>query len=331
MVITFYLCENSRGQYPGEKELKRGRGSIDQLKAITGDSLFLAELENPQFSAVVHSVFKRVVNIRCTKGRLYSLAAASLDNAPHTLRISLSAHDSLLASGLEPGVRVFRNEDVLVAGNLAVDMTGIRPWQPFLPAFPAGTALQGVRNNLISLRDCITRYGKSDGLKELVTAVEDPPRDIFARSLKMRGERLLCALQKRDFSRAYTAGCSLLGLGGGHTPSGDDFCAGLMAVMNMPGGPFDEPYLQLARALAEASAVLTTDISQSMLIHAAAGRVREKITDLLQELTQGNAESITLAARRVLDIGSMSGTDLAAGIAAGMELGLKLAIASQNI
>ena len=83
------------------------------------------------------------------------------------------------------------------------------------------------------------QYGQAGGLKDyLETEPADRIKDVFARTLKERAKTLTAALSARDFIKARLAGDRILGLGGGQTPSGDDFCAGLIGVFNMPGGPF---------------------------------------------------------------------------------------------
>ena len=98
----------------------------------------------------------------------------------------------------------------------------------------------------------------------------------------------------------------------------------------MPAGPFDEPYQKLGGYLALEAKQLTTRISQALLMHAAAGRVRQYIYVLLAELAKGTEAGTSQAAKHVLSIGSMSGTDIAAGITAGFELGMEFRKGSEG-
>jgi hypothetical protein len=65
------------------------------------------------------------------------------------------------------------------------------------------------------------------------------------------------------------------------------------------------------------SAGATNAVSLAALRHAAHGRVREAIRQLLWELTQGTPAQAAAALQPVLAIGSTSGTDIAAGILCG--------------
>jgi hypothetical protein len=58
------------------------------------------------------------------------------------------------------------------------------------------------------------------------------------------------------------------------------------------------------------------------LAKAAVGQVRESISDLMEALFRGSEEKLLLALDRVLAIGSTSGTDIALGIVAGLEMNM---------
>jgi hypothetical protein len=303
--------------------LKNGGGHIQQCIAVSGDERFIEKLNDERFNGIVHSVYRQAVNILATDGDLYSLVTEKLDNAPNTLRISLPGHRLLTDMDIEPGSDVCMNNGSLVVGNITVSIAGMKPWRASLPFFPGKEEL-ALEQNLAVFCQTIQLNGRAGGLYGLFAEAEETAKDVLARLLKERSQCLLRALTERDFSLAYPAGRSLVGLGGGQTPSGDDFCAGLLAVMHLSMGPFDEEFHRFGQYLAGEAKQLTTEISRALLTHAAEGRVREKIIMLLCELTGGSRESTAQAAMQVLHIGSMSGTDLAVGIAAGFRLGINL-------
>ncbi|MCX7781354.1 MAG: DUF2877 domain-containing protein [Negativicutes bacterium] len=290
---------------------------------MSGDEIFLAKLDSGCFSGTVHSVFRQTVNIYGMDGNLYSLVAEKLDNAPNTLRIAGFFGD-FTCLDIAPGTVVLLESGALIAGTIAVYIHAAKRWRENLPAFPTAAGLARLEQNLHVLRQTVRTEGKPGGLRGLIDAEHCSANDVFSRVLSERSRNLLGALAQRDFSRAEAAGRSLLGLGGGQTPSGDDFCTGLIAVMHLPGGPFDDNFRRFGSYLAAEARQLTTAISQAMLARAAEGRVREKLVNLLRSAVQGDTAGTAHAARQVLAIGSLSGADLATGIMSGLELGISL-------
>lgn len=295
------------------------------LKAVSGDDRCLNRLFRPDFSGKVHSIFRHVINICDQDGVLYSLAAADRDNAPHTVLVVLPDGFRFDATGLAGGDPVSAGSGLLTVGaELAVEATGAVVWQGELPLFPARPGLDLLAANLAVLTESIAAAGTDGGLKAYVTGGGQGSPSLFSRELAVRAAGLVTALEADDFAAAFVRGRSLLGLGAGQTPSGDDFLAGLITVFHMPDGPFGEDYTTLAELLAGEADSLTTDVSRAMLQQAASGRARESVIGLLAALTAGESSRVGPAAARVLALGSASGTDIAAGLVCGLKHGLWL-------
>ncbi|HWR45982.1 DUF2877 domain-containing protein [Sporomusa sp.] len=272
------------------------------------------------YSGQVHSVFRQTVNISATDGRLYSIATAQQDNAPCSIRVA--APIPFTEMGIQSGDKVQAAQGKLCVGNITIDIADIALWESVLPAFPARQSGMVLENHTNILRQCIARYGKSGGLRDLwFSSTSSAYQSVFSAVLTESAQNLLAALRKKDFDEAYRRGCELIGLGGGLTPSGDDFCAALLTVINMPKGPFGEKYRRLGYQLADTAIQQTTVISQDMLKLAANGQARENVIAVLREVTGGSPASLEAATLKVLQIGSLSGTDWAVGLTAGLELG----------
>jgi hypothetical protein len=299
---------------------------VTRLRALTGDAAMITKWSKQAFYGTVHSVFAKVVNMVDENDDLYSIAAEVLDNAPGTLRIDLSAYDSFLDMGIGPGSSVHTDGSMLFLGKtIQVDLTSITLWQSVLPAFPSGEQeMLVLKRNLKVVRHCVLLYGRSGGLKELLCHAGEDGIDLLSQKLVSGAQWLLDALRCRDFPTGREAGRKLLGLGNGLTPSGDDFCTGLITVFHMPLGLFSDEYRQWGNDLAAEARGVTTALSQTMLRQAAIGKTREIIISLLGELNTGSPADVAKAAIRVLHVGSLSGTDLVVGIIAGLELGLNL-------
>jgi hypothetical protein len=155
-------------------------------------------------------------------------------------------------------------------------------------------------------------------------AADDSFATEVATALAQRSASLIDALLQSRQASAERHARSLLGLGPGLTPSGDDFLVGLFAVLNVPGSPC-HGLLDGGKDVLPGAHRATNVISLVALRAAADGHVRETISTLVAALLHGTPSTLAEALRRVLAIGSSSGADLAAGVLAGLELNLQVA------
>lgn len=109
---------------------------------------------------------------------------------------------------------------------------------------------------------------------------------------------------------------SLIGLGFGLTPSGDDMLLGIMAVMTAMEHPLLPSLSGAVRDLAKG----TTDVSRSYLLYASEGNFSGAVGDVLSALISGKEEDILRAADRLLSFGHLSGSDTLYGIACALDL-----------
>ncbi|MGL5512361.1 MAG: DUF2877 domain-containing protein [Sporomusa sp.] len=279
------------------------------------------------FSGRVHSVFCKTLNISANDGRLYSIAGAYQDNAPCSIRVAAPIPFNQME--IQPGDTVWVDQGRLYVGNVTIDIDDIVLWDSLLPPFPGKDASRDLENSTIVLRQCIDRYGKSGGLKDLWFPSTYYSQNVFSAELTARAQKLLAALRNNDYDEACCCGCRLIGLGGGLTPSGDDFCAALLTVIHMPNSPFGENYRQFGYLLVDIAMRQTTIISRNMLKLAACGQARENVIALLREVAGGSPAAMEAAVLKVLQIGSLSGTDWAVGLTACLELGMELAEMSE--
>lgn len=103
---------------------------------------------------------------------------------------------------------------------------------------------------------------------------------------------------------------SMIGLGPGLTPSGDDFLVGFMAALGMNG---EQEFLSLLCGEIERNLMKTNDISAAYLSHACQGEFSEPFHCLF------STEETVAAVNQVASVGHSSGTDALAGIYFGLE------------
>lgn len=250
----------------------------------------------------VHSVFERVINIEDAHGELVTLAARDVDNAPSSIVVDCA---SFAGMDVRVGDEVRAVRDALIVGErFSVRLESARAWKSTLPAWPADDSW--LRRNLAAIR--------------IHRAPASPPVAMAMRLLDARSGALCAALVHGDADAAREHGRALLGLGPGLTPSGDDFLVGLFAVLSIPGSPC-ERLRGIGLDIVSDVHRRTNAVSAAALVAAARGRVRESIVALLRALLIGDRDVAT-ALKRVLAIGSTSGSDIAAGLLAGLRIPL---------
>ena len=288
------------------------------LQVHSLDEVFLVALQARAFDARVHSVFERVINLERATGELFTLAARSLDNAPQTAIIDI---DGFGAAGVAVSDPIAAVEGALHVGDsLILRWAEASIWQARLPRY--STAPERGPDQLRAARTYLAQQGVRGGMT-VNGAGEGTVELEVAKALEQRSAWLLDALEQGRHADACRHAASMLGLGPGLTPSGDDFLVGLFAMLNVADSPCQGWLDGGAQVLLHAEHA-TNAISLAALTAAAGGRVRESITALIDSLLHGTPALLAEPLRRVLAIGATSGADLVVGLLAGLELNMRV-------
>lgn len=185
-------------------------------------------------------------------------------------------------------------------------------------------------------RDPVPRLGRVDpdllaGRLEVVRAALPAwpdATDLAARRLRT-GRDALAALLAGAADLADTVR-SLVGLGAGLTPAGDDLLAGAMAGLVVFGAALDRPDvrslgLYLGREVA-GHAAATTPLAADLAQHAARGALIQPAAELCLALADERPDAggaVRTAIDRLLRVGHTSGRDLAEGLVMGASAGLR--------
>lgn len=288
------------------------------IVAISGEGEFIDRVENSSFRGFVHSVFKRTINIQNLESKeLFTVACRKIDNGPNTLIIDIEDFSGII---IEENDRVSAaNKIISIGDKLHISIDKCQKWESLLPEFPAQP--ESVTRNLKVVKDHIAIHGKGGGAKPDLTTdhifAKEVSRMLEEKSLSLQHELIL---GKPDNALQYAV--SLIGLGPGLTPSGDDFLVGMLAAMNMKNSPFSS-YQPFFEELANKAKTLTNDISYMAILKASIGKVRESIIELVDAIVNDSDENIILSLNKVLNIGSSSGTDIALGLVCGLETNIK--------
>ncbi|MFQ5899692.1 MAG: DUF2877 domain-containing protein [Candidatus Methylomirabilia bacterium] len=248
----------------------------------------------------VHSAFAHTVNVKLDEAgdaAWVSLHAPGPIPAPFGI-----ACETWTVWRLPAGVPVRVEASAIVLdGRLRVTLDGAAISDTRLPALAPLPAVSGC------LRDALS--GVSAGLLPAAAALltgDPPPTDPISRAAWPALVRLCVATHSRSAPECLAAAHSLLGLGPGLTPAGDDCLVGWLAGARIAGEDGRELATAVAPGLLVAATDRTTPLSRAFLAAAAAGEAAEPVHGFALV-----PDTVRLAG--LLRLGATSGADLLAG------------------
>ena len=208
-----------------------------------------------------------------------------------------------------------RTQDVLADlpnTPIETDLGSARRWLPAAgPSLPLRPSL---RRGLAALRGALTAHRLAEGLSSLLSSVLDGTAAVHAstRPLLRAAAPGIAALSEwlHVPSPVPKAVSSLIGLGPGLTPSGDDLLGGCLIALRRCCRPGDAE--ALSDALLPAAQRATGRISLAHLESAAAGYGAAALHDALDTVLAGDDPRASLAA--LARIGHSSGWDALVGV-----------------
>jgi hypothetical protein len=268
-----------------------------------------------QQPARVHSVFRSAVNVETSDG-LLTLATIAGGGLPNGILLET---DDLRALGLRPGMVLAPSPGgfAVPSAGLVVDLTPVTLWSPrFTPRREHASRLAA---RWITRSATAWRVARSaaprGGLRPLYWATEPGGQlraatDAWLPRARVGLEAVAGAIVRRDRAAAVLAADTLIGLGEGGTPSGDDALVGVEAALHALGDP-------MAGFLADALDGIderTTMIAAAFLWHAALGEFAERLHDLIGALLDPDDEAVGPAITRAAGYGATSGADGMLGV-----------------
>jgi len=280
----------------------------------------------------VHSAFDKAWNLRLLPGSLISVVQHDVGCGP--LFVVLTPDDSAILHACRPerGVPVRVRAQVLMvqtdAGHwLRIDLGSASNWwtpKHVANAVPPARLAENLEHAAAWL------YAQQL-LGGLCSFAPGKAGKLGITPISRAGERALAALEgawravdSGDVSAAVEHLLTLVGLGPGLTPSGDDMLVGWFGALSLAEASYGGgwPWLgELQRGLAEGSqAGRTTELSQQWLNAAFVGQVPQRLSDVLCSLlatgpddkTQGERKLET-ALSELTKLGATSGVDALAG------------------
>ena len=290
-------------------------------RALSVDVCLTRLLARGEIAARVHSIFDRVINVMAPDGQLISLCSRANDDAPWSLRVDVDDWTSWV---VEPGAMVHANRDAVILPGDAprIDLVGAQAWEAL--ATPLTSNTTQLTDRALELAAIIRLAGVAGGA--LPVPATDPFATLVAARIRTGLADVVAGELAGRVDRVEAAAASLLGLGPGLTPAGDDVLTGLALMVARPGSR-STTVLPALRNVLQVHTNRTTALSRATLSAALDGGAPQRLIDLLDTLVSpDDHEPLLLRQRadRVIRIGHTSGTDIACGVLAGIELELQL-------
>ncbi len=264
----------------------------------------------------VHSVFRRCLNITRPDGSWLAVAFAPFPRTPDAVIAAACADGADAADfyslpGLEPGLtaEIAPGRIALSDAGIEIALDGAAVFDTRRRPFPrAGRDAARAARNLAAARALIRREGR----------VCDAPE------FRRRAEPALAALASAiiaDDAAATRALCeTLIGLGIGLTPSGDDILGGIAAGLFLGDGAGEgSGFLPALRNVLRDEG-RTTDVSARALRLCAEGEIGEAVFEAARAILLGGTAETARAVSSLLAIGHTSGTETACGLCLGLRL-----------
>lgn len=277
-------------------------------------------LREEPFTGRVLAVFERACNLITPDSSLVALVLPQVGDGPLNIVVEGKPGDLAVESGTSAWLEGRR----LRVGGLEVALEKAVVWEPrpdwdslrahreaFTDRLPLLQALALHHTPAGSLLVLTSDQGQAGSPTHLakVSSFGSASDTLFA--VARKAAEALVAGWEGDPVRLQAGAAQLAGLGGGLTPAGDDFLAGVM----LWGWLAHPTPRTLCRLLYEAAAPRTTTLSAAFLRAAARGEFSAPWHRLLDAL-RGGAEVSELdqAVQEVLSHGSTSGADTLAGL-----------------
>ncbi|SRR5579885_1183551 len=296
------------------------------LRVLSHSSAIQPLLDIPTTRGTIHSVFSGTANL-LFGGQLLTLHAREMPCAPNGLVLPLRARQKPLAD-LQVGMTA-----IIERGMISMPIPGLRlsthnsrSWNPHPQLTPASCTPERLAHNVDHLASLVMTRASADGLVGLTHLRIDAPvpmppgQPVLLQTAWPATERMLSGISRQQMPPVHQAAGTLLGLGPGLTPSGDDLLVGLMAatiLLSEPLGLGTAFYQRLSAELLTIAHGRTNKLSITWMEYARRGEVAEHLGRLFQALILDDLHDLEDAAIQVLKTGATSGGDILTGVILG--------------
>ena len=251
-------------------------------------------------------IFDQAINLVNQDARVLSIVSKAIGNGPFTLLVE----EGNFREGVTVHSDVSIEQNALIVGELAIDLSQAFPWNPrphWGPLTPSQfqTLIQSVRDGLLS-----ASQGQHSSQVFGPTGEIAPFSSPFSRTAALAVEEIRKGFQQADWNAVLQGAADLTGLGIGLTPAGDDFLVGMLHGLWTRAADRVE---ELCNAIAKTAIPLTSTLSGAWLEAASQGEAAEVWHDLLSSIQTNHTSGVQSAIQRILRTGETSGADALSG------------------
>ncbi|SEM91695.1 Protein of unknown function [Candidatus Frackibacter sp. WG12] len=301
-----------------------------RLSGLKIGSVFKRELKKGNLTlAKVESVFKKVINLKLTNGKLVSISTSNNLNAPNNLIIASSNRLDLRTFNVKLGeeVELTPKEIFFKEAGLRIGLDRVEVWNGELFNNIDAIRRDKFEKNFSTFAKIVVEEGKMEGVGEisrfLVQMLNGERfRSSFGRVADAAYPNILNlqqAILTHNKDKMIKSSKRLIGLGPGLTPAGDDFLVGFYTILQMVQTTSGVEYidLEVREKILTAAKEETTLVSKTTLEHILNAEAPEVILQLIEALFLGDAGDVYCYTLQLLARGSTSGTDIATVILSG--------------
>lgn len=274
--------------------------------------------------------FSRAAYLVTEREELFWLTPESAPMHPRGLRI-IDPFPRLVA-----GERFFvEGERINITPHLQVDFSEAYPWAKPRLSIAVAVDTENIAQRITGILKTSPDTSKATGFGRLIPGIlrladgqpdAETEIDPILRRAWPAVRAIASACLRRDTAGIWNQTDSLVGLGEGLTPSGDDFLGGLLfcsgALRGVIPGLADQDSSQPARFL-ESAKWRTNQISFTLLEDLAGGQAVEPLHDFVYSILSGQAGESLASVSRLTRIGHSTGWDLLTGALTGFLLTLR--------
>jgi len=269
-----------------------------------------------------HSVFTEALNLS-VGNTLITFQSSSIFLTPQSIVVQLPENFSF-RDYASPGFD-YRVEGNLVYINplVTVRIDCAKLWKP-LDLIGADFRSMDILGSLYILDERISHAKVNSGFAAVLNSMFQLPRKhrpgqeelFFGKHFSFTLENAYAAWIKRDVGSAAKILSTLVGMGPGLTPSGDDFLVGMIAALYALKGKSAilEFFLRMLKKEVKGKSHGTNDISRSFLMYSIQGQVSKPLGCLLAALAERNIEEISKYCDQLINYGHSSGVDTLCGV-----------------
>ena len=276
------------------------------------------------FDASIHSAFQSALNLRLKgEGGLLTLIPASEGDLPQGIRLETPEGFSL--EEFQAGETALCRDGILhfESSSLTVQLTGANLWKCDLPALgfdPANPAVSAAWTRVWDALNKRQRLSASEIVAEELLRSPEWAQTGVAHRVGKAMRDLLNTTRRYELTNPSTVE-SLIGLGPGLTPSGDDLLVGYITGLWCTAKDRNERVQFISgfgRTIIDLSEK-TNDISRTYLYHAVRGQVSSRLANLTEAICSGdNSKHLHETAQTAMSVGHTSGMEVVTGLLMGL-------------